>query len=285
MRNLAAELKLWLFGLITAVQFLTRLPLPVRIEWTPAVLRRSLAFYPVVGMILGLLLTGSGWVLEKTLPPLPAAALLLCLWIGLTGALHLDGLMDTADGLLSHRSRERMLEIMKDSRVGAMGVIVCVAVLLLKWSVMVPLLTGGALTGSWILLLVPVWSRTFMAAAVALWPYARSGGGLGGFFEGEKKPFALLGAGVALFLSAGAVAFFHESGGTLSLKPSLHVLEGAGPVWWGIMLLMVTFALGGVLAAWMAKKLGGLTGDTYGALNELLEALLLLAAAFVLHLT
>lgn len=186
MRNLAAELKLWLFGLITAVQFLTRLPLPVRIEWTPAVLRRSLAFYPVVGMILGLLLTGSGWVLEKTLPPLPAAALLLCLWIGLTGALHLDGLMDTADGLLSHRSRERMLEIMKDSRVGAMGVIVCVAVLLLKWSVMVPLLTDGALTGSWILLLVPVWSRTFMAAAVALWPYARSGGGLGGFLKGKK---------------------------------------------------------------------------------------------------
>ncbi|MFS0837037.1 adenosylcobinamide-GDP ribazoletransferase [Paenibacillus sp. 1P03SA] len=283
MRNLAAELKLWLLGLVTAIQFLTRLPLPVRIEWTPAVLRRSLAFYPVVGLILGLILAGSGWMLEKALPPMPAAALLLCLWIGLTGALHLDGLMDTADGLLSHRSRERMLEIMKDSRVGAMGVIVCAAVVLLKWSVMVPLLTGGVLSGSWVLVLVPVWSRTFMAAAVALWPYARSGGGLGGFFEGEKKPFALLGTGIAFLLSAVAGAYFRASGGELPLKPSLHALEGAGPLLWGFMLLAVTFALGGILAAWMAKKLGGLTGDTYGALNELLEVLLLLAVAFVLN--
>ena len=74
------------------------------------------------------------------LPTMPAAVLLLAIWVVLTGGLHLDGLMDTADGILSHRPREQMLEIMKDSRVGAMGVIVCVLHLLLKFSLLYTLL-------------------------------------------------------------------------------------------------------------------------------------------------
>ncbi len=146
-------------------------------------------FYPFVGWVLGGLVAVLGGMLTALgLPPTVAAALTLCGWIALTGALHLDGLMDTADGIFSHRSRERMLEIMKDSRVGAMGVIACVLLLLIKWSLLSELLgtSGERLPSSWPLVsLAPLWSRWFMVAAIVGWPYARASqsGGLGGFFS------------------------------------------------------------------------------------------------------
>ncbi|MVO98961.1 adenosylcobinamide-GDP ribazoletransferase [Paenibacillus lutrae] len=281
MRTLGTELKSWLLGLTAALQFLTRLPVPVQIEWTPAVLRRSLAFYPLVGALLGYVLLGSAWLLGIVLPELPASVLLLCIWIGLTGALHLDGLMDTADGVLSHRPRERMLEIMKDSRVGAMGVIVCVLVILLKWSALYTILHSSGKAACALLVLVPVWSRAFMTAAVAFWPYARREGGMGGFFSGGKKPFAAAAAAFAFGISLAVLGIFQ----LLGRQIPYDVLWGTslGIVWQviltAVVLLSLTFAAGWVLASMIARKLGGLTGDTYGALNELLETVLLLAIA------
>ncbi|GAB7056977.1 hypothetical protein JCM16163A_37250 [Paenibacillus sp. YK5] len=209
---------------------------------------------------------GAGKLLYMALPPLPAAALLLSAWVLLTGALHLDGLMDMADGILSHRSRERMLEIMKDSRVGAMGVVVCALVLLLKWSLLQELFRTGTL--SWLLLpMVLLWSRWYMVVAIAGWPYARQekGGGMGSFYRGVGWKHIAAHSALAALLSAAVLLTARALG--------LHLAGGLWP-----MLAFAGLTLGGgyLMSEYIHRKLGGLTGDTYGAMNELLEVLLLL---------
>ncbi|WP_311198833.1 adenosylcobinamide-GDP ribazoletransferase [Paenibacillus hexagrammi] len=207
----------WLHALAAAFQFLTRLPVPLRFEYTERIFRRSVIFYPLAGAVIGLLLWGAEVVLKHLLPPFPAAVILLAMWVGITGGLHLDGLMDTADGILSHRSREKMLEIMKDSRVGAMGVIVCVLHLLLKLSLLYTLLqadrdasifvdssVGNSVSNgisnsvSFVLVIIPCWSRWFMAASIYMWPYARKESGLGGLFQTVRASHVVFSALAAL---------------------------------------------------------------------------------------
>ncbi|GIP38780.1 adenosylcobinamide-GDP ribazoletransferase [Paenibacillus sp. J31TS4] len=258
----------WLAGLVAAFQFLSRLPVRIRLTYTEEVFRRSVVFYPLVGAVIGLFLAGGGALAGWGLPPFPSGVFVLALWVGLTGALHLDGLMDTADGLLSHRSRERMLEIMKDSRVGAMGVIAGVLVLLAKASLLVSLLDRGWAGAALPLACVPVWSRWWMVASIAGWPYARAeGGGMGGLFRGVTlRSAAASGAAAAALTFALLLA-----GGFGAARAAAAVCVLAG----------LTAAAGWLLNRRIAGRLGGLTGDTYGAVNELLELTLL--AALVLQ--
>ncbi|MDQ0873454.1 adenosylcobinamide-GDP ribazoletransferase [Paenibacillus sp. V4I3] len=262
----------WLRACIAAFQFLTRLPIPVQIDYTDRVFRRSVIFYPLAGFVIGLLLLLAGEGLSLVLPAMPAAVLLLGFWVVLTGGLHLDGLMDTADGILSHRPREQMLEIMKDSRVGAMGVIVCVLHLLLKFSLLYTLLgTGGMGSVCFLLAIVPIWSRWFMVAAIYGWPYARRDSGLGSFFRGVTKWHVTMSGIVALFTTTLFVTMFSTWLDSSVISFSLF---------YGLTIIF-SFAIGTILIGWLlatyiSRKLGGLTGDTYGALNELLETLLLL---------
>lgn len=291
MRSARTSLISWIHAGIAAFQFLTRLPVPVQIEYTEEVFRRSAVFYPLVGGVLGVLLAAAGHLLPQLLPLAPAAVLLAGLWVALTGALHLDGLMDTADGVLSHRSRERMLEIMKDSRVGAMGVIVCVLHLLLKGALLFSLLGGQRDRALWLLPLVPLWSRWLMTVAIAGWPYARQGEGLGTFFRGVGFRHVACGAAMALLLSAGCWLGYGWPAGAESCLPD----SAAGhPVGSGLfsnaaipcgawpelvrpaLLPLVAASCGCGLAAYFHRKLGGLTGDTYGAINELTESAMLL---------
>lgn len=263
----------WLRACIAAFQFLTRLPIPVQIDYTDRVFQRSVIFYPLAGFVIGLLLLLAGEGLSLVLPAMPAAVLLLGFWVVLTGGLHLDGLMDTADGILSHRPREQMLEIMKDSRVGAMGVIVCVLHLLLKFSLLYTLLgTGGMGSVCFLLAIVPIWSRWFMVTAIQVWPYARRDSGLGSFFRGVTKWHVTMSVVVALFTTTLLVAVF-STGLADSSVISFSFIYG--------LTIIFSFAIGTILTGWIlatyiSRKLGGLTGDTYGALNELLETLLLL---------
>lgn len=267
----------WLHGFIAAFQFLTRLPVPVQIAYTEQVFRRSVVFYPLAGAVIGLLLAGAGAGLRLALPAFPAAVLLLALWVILTGGLHLDGLMDTADGILSHRPREQMLEIMKDSRVGAMGVIVCVLHLLLKLSLLYTLLdvpsAGVRLTGGMLLAIIPIWSRWFMAAAIYGWPYARRESGLGSLFQGVGRKDVAMCTAAALLATSLTVLAVHASAAPASEYLNVWTITAG--------FALGTFIAGCSIAGYISRKLGGLTGDTYGALNELLEALLLLAAAAV----
>jgi adenosylcobinamide-GDP ribazoletransferase len=242
-----------------AFQLLTRLPIRVKLDYTPELFRRSVVFYPVVGLALGLLLALAGMGLARVIPAAPGAVLLTILWVALTGALHLDGLMDTADGVLSHRSRERMLEIMKDSRVGAMGVVAGVLALLMKASLLYTVFQLPAQVWWW-LVLVPLWSRLFMTWAIVGWPYARTEGGMGSLVGTAGRREAML----ATLFAWGLTALISvELSDTLAYTLMLGI---AG----------LTAGAGWVLATTISRKLGGLTGDTYGALNELLEIILLL---------
>lgn len=259
-----------------SLQFLTRLPVPARLappsRDPEADFRRSAVCFPAAGLVIGLILAGFGWLFGSFLPPWVAAVLLTALWIGLSGALHMDGLMDTADGLLSHRSRERMLEIMKDSRVGAMGVVAGSLAVLLRAALIAQLAPGHGAFAALALAAIPVWSRAFLPAAIAGWPYARadSGGGLGGLFRSVGAKHAAAAAALAALLTAAALA-----------------VSGVWPLAQAALALLAAFAVaygvGALIAAAASRKLGGLTGDVYGALNECIELALLLAAVAYLY--
>ncbi len=243
-----------------ALRLLTRLPVPAPADADSALIARSLAWYPLVGLILGSLLWGLALLLVawKT-PPLLAAALLLVAWVGLTGALHLDGLADTADAWLGGLGdRERTLAIMKDPCSGPAGVVAVVLVLLVKFAALASLAdTWPVLLGLPPIFLLPlVLARVALTALFLTTPYVRR--------EGMGKALAAAGAGPA------------------------HLLVAAGvllPLWWfwpGPSLLAA-----GVTAAvflwhrWrLMRRLGGTTGDTAGALVEWTETAVLVALAF-----
>ncbi|WP_424765645.1 adenosylcobinamide-GDP ribazoletransferase [Paenibacillus sp. sgz302251] len=262
--------KLHAQAIIAAFQFLTRFPVPVSVPFIAPVLTRSVIYFPLTGALIGGVLAGAAWLLSLGVPAWPSAVLLLGLWTALSGGLHLDGWMDTADGVLSHRSRERMLEIMKDSRVGAMGVLAAVLLLLFKASLLAELLGSGHARGFFILLMVgPIWSRAWMAAAIAGWPSARKGEGIGILFNGVKFIQVL-----AAFVLAGTLTWLVLQLGSWDIEAILIIL---------FCVIGITILLGGLLALWLNRKLGGLTGDTYGAMNEAIEAALLFAAVIWLN--
>jgi adenosylcobinamide-GDP ribazoletransferase len=236
-------------GLLSALGFLTILPAGKRTAFDPAAM---IPFFPVVGLILGALaalfdrLVFGIW-------PAPAAALLDVLLLALlTGALHLDGLGDTADGLFSHRSRERALEIMKDSRVGMMGLVAVVFALGLKWAGLASLESHRGM----ILLLVPAYARAGMLFAIRFLPYGRPGGGTGhDFFDAPLQWRAFWAVPVLMVLSLGAGA------------AALRLIVGFAAITAGLIIFY-------------RKRMGCVTGDMLGAMTETIEAgLFLLAAA------
>ena len=118
---------------LAALKFLTIIPLPSRLEPTPEEVGHSLAYFPVVGIIIGLILAGLNWLLGLFLPPAVVAGLVLVFMVVISGALHLDGFADTCDGIAGHRTAEERLQVMRDSRVGAFAVIGVSLLLLVKY--------------------------------------------------------------------------------------------------------------------------------------------------------
>ncbi len=162
------------FGLVLALQFLTRLPLPFACPWTPATRRWAVRCYPLVGVLLGGLLAAAAALLESLLPAPLLALALLTLWVALSGGLHLDGLMDVADALGSNAPLERKWEIMKDPHVGSFGILALVFLLLWKAALLFVLLDAGAS----LLLLVMILGlgRLAAVALLVLAPAARPEG-------------------------------------------------------------------------------------------------------------
>ncbi len=228
-----------------ALTFLTVFPWPRVNEVTPGDLARSLFWFPWVGALLGLALWGAGVGLAALLPAPAAAALLAAFTVFLTRGLHLDGLADTADGLGGGRTPEARLAIMKDSRLGAFGAVSLVVVLLLKFAFFQALLEHHGEQG---LLLFPLISRWSLVLLAALSPYARPGGGLGqAMTEGASWPRTLGATAAALAISF----LFGGLAGPL-------LLGAAGLLVWG-------------LSRYFRRRLGGVTGDVYGAVNEIVE--------------
>ncbi len=234
--------------MLTALGFLTALPVPRRMV-TPATLGRSLIFFPFVGLLVGFLLYGLDLLLAWVLPNGVRVALLLVALIALTRGLHLDGLMDCCDGLFGGFTPERRLEIMRDSRVGAFGVLGATAFLLLRYSGIVALDGGWRLVG---LVLPPLLGRWAMTAAIIAYPYGRAEG-MGADF---KRAAGWWQAGLATLAAAVLGAALWWPWGAAALLPTALVL-----------VLAARFILG---------RLGGMTGDCYGAINELVEVVLLL---------
>jgi cobalamin 5'-phosphate synthase/cobalamin synthase len=252
--------------LTLAVTFLTaaRLPDPGA-EVAPAELWASMGLYPLVGLVLGLLGWGAYALLLYVVTPLVAAALVI---VGLelsSRALHLDGLMDTADGYLSGAPRERALEIMKDSRAGAMGVFAAIAVTIVKVSALASLARPGAALGRLIGLSA---ARALPALDVRLFAYARR--------EGTGAAFA--GAGTTDGPVVTAVVFAAVA--AIVVGVLAHGGVGA-PL--GLLLFGATVALALGVQALVGRRLGGLTGDVYGLGIELVETLTLVGAVMIVR--
>jgi len=236
---------------LIALQFLTCLPVRLRSMPEPQQVGRSLLYYPLVGLLLGGVLCLLGMALGNAASPL-AAALLLAAWVWLTGALHLDGLADSADAWLGgFGDRERTLAIMKDPCSGPVAVAVLVLVLLLKFVGLWTLLEQDNLLA---MLAVPLVGRSAMLGLFLTTPYVRPGG---------------LGQALAEHLP--------RSGAGMML--GLVVLAGvlAGITGW--IALGVAVVVGVLVRRSLVHRLGGTTGDTAGALLELVECAVLVGLA------
>lgn len=228
--------------LLLALGFLTRFPVPSGVFGDTRAQARSLAYYPLVGAILGGVLVALAELLRDA-PVLLSAALLLTWWVASTGALHLDGLADTADAWVGGMGdRERTLAIMKDPRSGPIAIAVVVLVLLLKFAALASL-PIGAWGG---LLLAPLLARAALTLAFVTTPYARTQG------MGSGLRAAPRGQCVAVVVLAAAATVAFGSGGLLALAAATAVF-----VLWRRACM---------------RRLSGFTGDTAGALAECVEA-------------
>jgi adenosylcobinamide-GDP ribazoletransferase len=236
-------------GALVALRYLTVLPLPR--SRVPGNLGQAAGWLPVVGLGLGGTLALASVGLDRVMPPGVSAMLLVLLWAALTGALHLDGLADTWDGLGGGWSRERALSIMRDARSGPYGVTAIVLVLGLKAAALTNLAEGLTWRA---LILAPVLGRAGPLLLVRLCPPARPDGAGQGFAAGIRWPA----------LAAGGIVAVLTAGGTLG--------------GWGALPLGLTGLLAWAFAAYLRRRLGGFTGDTLGALIEVIEAGVLVVA-------
>jgi adenosylcobinamide-GDP ribazoletransferase len=234
-------------ALVAAFAFLTRLPVwrgPLR----DVDLGRSVSFFPLVGLVLGFALTGLAAALVGNVAPWLVAVLLAALLAALTGGLHLDGFADVFDALGGgRRDRARMLEIMRDSRIGAHGAAALTLLLIAKVAALAQLAERRDLLA---LLAFPAVARWLAAPLIVLFPYVRAEG-LGRAFNGEAGRVQVAVATAITVVVVGVL-------GTQLILPAL-----------GAAAAVLAFAF------WLHRRLGGLTGDVYGAAIELGEVVML----------
>ena len=247
---------------ILAIMLMTRLPLPRKLYQLPFTERdhqNSAFYYPVVGALLAAILIAAHFLLSYFLPTNIQAVVLLCLWVWLTGALHLDGLADCMDAYAaSHKSAENALTVMQDPQTGSMGVVSIALVLLLKFSVLSVLVVNPPHL-LLALLLSSIGSRFFVLVYMVTTPYVRK--------NGIAEKMAIYGrwpALVLLTIGLSVIAFLTTAPFTVIC---IILVLGLTLLWWR--------------AIWL-KKIGGYTGDCLGAFIELSESAALLAIAALL---
>ncbi len=233
-------------GLITAFGFLTTLPVG-RLARSESVQNaqpgRMFAYFPLVGLVIGAIVAAVASI--GFLPKLLVAFLTVAAWVILTGGLHLDGVADSCDGLFATTTPERRLEIMKDPRAGSWAVVSLVLLLLGKWVALRGLLPNLAI-------LPPILGRWTMVLAVACFPLARTSGTAAYFSTGFHQTQWM----IATLLAVGSAALFG---------------------WRGLLSALLSALTAGIGGRWAAARLGGgLTGDVYGGMCELVELLCLI---------
>lgn len=236
--------------LVAAIRFLSIIPVPGKFfDTEDADIIIGAAYFPFVGLLLALLLLALLLATSPFLPPLVLSAVIVVAQVALTGGLHMDGLMDSSDGLFGGSSPERRLEIMRDSRVGSFGVLAGGCVLLLKFAVFATLRVH--LLGQAVLMVLPA-ARWAMLLTVSLFPSARARG-LGAAFRQTLSVPRLVVAGITSLIVALVVG---------------HLA--------GLFFLFVGSLAAVATGAWATRRLGGLTGDSYGAIEEVAEVVMLL---------
>lgn len=240
----------------SCLTFITILPAGKNTAYSPVGMIR---FFPVVGLIIGALLVVTDLIASRLWAPPVAALVDLVFLVGVTGAFHLDGLGDAADGMFSHRGRERALEIMKDSRIGMMGLVAVVLGLALKFAGIWSIKTSGSqFQVMGILLVVPAYARASMIFGIKYLHYGRKGPGTGkDLFNRPMEALDFIYCLIPLLISL----FLGYKGLVLNLG----------------------FCLGTIVILRFYKKyMNCITGDMLGAMTEVLEALLFLTAGIAL---
>ncbi len=241
---------------LAALSFLTVIPLPRRREVSPEQVGRSIGYFPVVGIIIGLILAGLYWLLRLVLPSAVVSGLLLVCLVVLTGGLHLDGFVDTCDGIAGHKTPEARWQVMRDSRAGAFGIVGVCCLLIVKY---VSLNSVPDSLMMMTLVLMPVVSRWAMVYAVFAYPYARPSG-LGKVFKqaASRRRLAI----ATLVALAVAIPWFRLA---------------------GLVIMLGVWVIVASMAAYLKRKFSGLTGDTYGAINEVAEVGVLILVCLLAH--
>lgn len=242
---------------LAALQFLTIIPLPWRREVSPEELGRSAGYFPVVGLIIGLILAGLNWLFGLILPSTVVNALLIVSLVVISGALHLDGFVDTCDGIAGHKTVEARWRIMHDSRVGGFGIVGVVLLLLVKY---VSLNSIPEHLLMMTLVLMAVISRWAMVYAIFAYPSAESSSSGKVFKQGTSR---------LRFTMATLIA--------LAVAVALAQLVGLAIMFF----IWVTTV---VMSVYLKSKFSGLTGDTYGAINEVAEVSVLIVVTLLAQL-
>ncbi|GAA0398132.1 adenosylcobinamide-GDP ribazoletransferase [Brevundimonas terrae] len=251
------ELKL----IICAVQFLTRIPTPQLKQFDPAWIQASARYYPLVGLLVGTLSAAVLWGASQLVSPLVAALLAIAASMALTGCFHEDGLADTADGIGGGSTRERRLEIMKDSRLGTYGASVLFLNLMIRAGCLAALIAVSPVLAAIAMICAQSFGRSAAVTAMAIMPY---GGNPGMAKEGKPDRTGAHNVIIAVLIGLAPFAM---------LTP---VMAGAGL---GLGLLAAAIP---ALLAW--KHLGGRTGDVLGAVEQSFEIGFLLALGAIIRL-
>jgi adenosylcobinamide-GDP ribazoletransferase len=230
-------------GFLIALQFLTRLPTPVQRPVKVDEMGRSMRWFPAVGILIGAVVGMADLALASFITPEIRSIAAVALLAAVTGALHLDGLVDACDGLLAFTSPDRRLEIMADSRVGSFGLVGAALILLLKYTAILSIPTDGRLAA---FIAMGCLSRWAMVYATVRYPAGRASG-LGHAYKTAAGPTELL---IATALAIGGAAVAGIAG-----------LEA----------MLIAWATTVALAHYALSKIPGLTGDVYGAMSELVE--------------
>lgn len=249
-------------GIVSLFKFTTRLPIGGKNSFDMEKMGKSMKFFPLVGIILGLLMYSFVKIVSLYInSAFVLAALVLVVYVILTGGIHLDGLSDTFDGIFSYRSKQRMLEIMKDSRVGANGVMSLIMYFLLGTILIAELESLEVPMGA-IILLFPVIGRMNSVLNCAVSEYARSSGMAKSFVENTGTKDFVIALVITLAYTYAVIMYFSLTINFLAI-PLLMAL------------------LGYYFARVMKRKIGGVTGDTLGAVLELTQIITVFSVYFL----
>lgn len=240
--------------LAVAISLLTRIPVPMGKSPDSREISRSAVFFPAVGLIIGAVMAALYGLAAPAFSPSIAATIAIAAEFLLTGGLHFDGLMDTADGMMSGRSRERALEIMHDARIGPMGAACGVLMLMLRAALVARVGEAGQMGG---LVIAPAAARLGMVLAFVVFPPATPGRGMGSMMA-RKVGWPAFAAALAYAAIVGIWIAGARSAAALACSVAAAMILGRR----------------------FSARLGGVTGDAYGALCEIGEAAALAAFAF-----